>query len=85
LSINIRLEKSSDIQSIHQVTVAAFLDAPHTDHTEQYIVKALRNSGALTISLVAEDSNQIIGHVAVSPRYDLRWIAGLVWFGANIR
>jgi putative acetyltransferase len=67
LSINIRLEKSSDIQSIHQVTVAAFLDAPHTDHTEQYIVKALRNSGALTISLVAEDSNQIIGHVAVSP------------------
>jgi putative acetyltransferase len=67
LSINIRLEKPSDITSIHDVTVAAFLHAPHTDHTEQFIVKALRNSGKLTISLVAEDSGNIIGLVALSP------------------
>jgi putative acetyltransferase len=67
LSINIRLEKSSDIQSVHKITVAAFLDAPHTDHTEQFIVKALRDSDALTISLVAEDSAHIFGHVALSP------------------
>ena len=67
MSINIRLEESSDIQSIHKTTVAAFLDAPHTGHTEQFIVKALRDSGALTISLVAEDSAQIVGHVALSP------------------
>ncbi|MEH6588581.1 MAG: N-acetyltransferase, partial [Halioglobus sp.] len=67
MSINIRLEESSDIQSIHKVTVAAFLHAPHTGHTEQFIVKALRDSGALTISLVAEDSAQIVGHVALSP------------------
>ena len=67
MSINIRLEKSGDIQSIHNVTVAGFFDAPHTDHTEQFIVKALRDSGALTISLVAEDSAQIVGHVALSP------------------
>ena len=65
--INIRLEKPSDIQSIHEITIAAFLDAPHTDHTEQFIVKALRDSGELTISLVAEDSAQIVGHVALSP------------------
>ena len=38
---------------------------PH--HTEQFIVTALRNSGALTASLVAEDPVQIIGHVALSP------------------
>jgi len=67
LSIEIRLEKPSDIQSIHEVTVAAFLDAPHTDHTEQFIVKSLRDLGALTISLVAEGSDQIVGHVALSP------------------
>ena len=67
MSINIRLEEPSDIQSIHKVTVAAFFDAPHTDHTEQLIVKALRDSGALTISLVAENSAQIVGHVALSP------------------
>ena len=67
MSINIRLERSSDIQNIHEITVAAFLNAPHTDHTEQFIVKALRYSGALTISLVAEDSTKIIGHVALSP------------------
>jgi len=67
MNTNIRLEKSSDIQSIHKVTVAAFLDAPHTDHNEQFIVKALRDSGALSISLVAEDSAHIVGHVALSP------------------
>lgn len=66
MCINIRPEKSSDIQSIHNVTVAAFREAPHTDHTEQYIVDALRDSGALSISLVAEDSSNIVGHIALS-------------------
>lgn len=45
----------------------AFFDAPHTDHTEQFIVKALRKSGALSISLVAEEGGNVIGHVALSP------------------
>lgn len=67
LSISIRKEQAGDVQSIHEVTIAAFLDAPHTDHTEQFIVKALRESGALSISLVAEDLGEIVGHVALSP------------------
>lgn len=67
LSITVRIEKPSDISNIHEVTVVAFLHAPHTDHTEQFIVKALRDSGELTISLVAEESGHIIGHVALSP------------------
>lgn len=66
MNINIRKEQSSDVQSIHDVTVAAFLEAPHTDHTEQFIVNALRESGALSISLVAEDEGSIVGHVALS-------------------
>ncbi len=67
MSITIRQENHSDIQSIHDVTIAAFLNAPHTDHTEHLIVQALRDSGALTISLVAESQTKIVGHVALSP------------------
>jgi len=67
MNISIRNEKVSDIQSIHQLTAAAFLDAPHTDHTEQFVVDALRKSGMLSISLIAEDAGDIVGHVAVSP------------------
>jgi len=67
MPIKIRPETPADIQAIHQVTEAAFLNAEHTDHTEQFIVKALRDAGVLTVSLVAEEDGQIIGHVAVSP------------------
>ena len=67
MNITIRNEKVSDIQSIHKLTVAAFLEAPHTDHTEQFIVDALRKSGSLSISLIAEEAGNIVGHVAVSP------------------
>ncbi len=67
LSIIIRKEQSCDVQSIDAVIVAAFLEAPHTEHTEHFIVKSLRESGALSISLVAEDGGNIVGHVALSP------------------
>lgn len=62
----IRQEVSTDVAAIHAVTVAAFLNAPHTAHTEQFIVDALRKAGALTISLVAEQDGEVVGHVAVS-------------------
>ena len=67
MNITIRNEEVSDIQSIHKLTVAAFLEAPHTDHTEQFIVDALRKSGSLSISLIAEEAGNVVGHVAVSP------------------
>lgn len=60
-------ESAGDAEQIHQVTVKAFLNAPHTDHTEQFIVDALRCAGALVISLVAKANGEIIGHVAISP------------------
>ncbi len=63
----IRPETPDDHQTIHDLTVAAFLKAPHTDHAEQFVVKALRDAGALTLSLVAEESGTLLGHVAVSP------------------
>ena len=67
MTSQIRNESPGDAEEIHQVTKHAFLDAPHTDHTEQYIVDALRQAGVLTISQVAEDHGKIIGHVAISP------------------
>jgi len=62
----IRQESPSDAAAIHAVTAAAFLNAPHTAHTEQFIVEALRKAGALTLSLVAEQGGEVVGHVALS-------------------
>lgn len=67
MTLHIRSETPADHAAIHALTEAAFLHAPHTSHTEQSIVDALRAAGALTISLVAEDKGEIVGHVAVSP------------------
>lgn len=67
MNIKIRNEVYSDIKAITDVTIAAFLNAEHTSHTEQFVVLALRDSFALTISIIAELNNKIIGHVAVSP------------------
>ena len=63
----IRKEAPGDAAGISAVTAAAFLDAAHTDHTEQFIVSALREADRLTVSLVAVDGDTIIGHLAISP------------------
>ena len=65
--IKVRKEASADALAIEAVTIAAFREATHTSHTEQFIVGALRHSGQLAVSLVAEKNGSIIGHVAVSP------------------
>lgn len=67
MNIRIREEQPQDIAAIEALTVSAFLNAIHTDHTEQFIVNALRNSGKLSVSLVADENGTIVGHVAVSP------------------
>jgi putative acetyltransferase len=79
LSINIRTETADDVPAIEAVTIAAFLNAPHTSHTEQFIVGALRRAGFLTISLVAAAEGTVIGHVAVSPVAISDGASG--WFG----
>lgn len=79
MDIQISNESSDDAAKIHQVTAQAFLNAPHTDHTEQFIVDALRRVGALTISCVAKADGEIIGHVAISPVTLSNGATG--WFG----
>jgi putative acetyltransferase len=67
MSIHFRNEEPADAGAIEAVTTAAFLDAEHTSHTEQFIVNALRRAGQLSVSLVADHAGEIVGHVAVSP------------------
>jgi len=63
----IRNETALDIEAITEVTIAAFRTLPISNHTEQFIIKALRAADALTISLVAETEGRIVGHIAFSP------------------
>lgn len=63
----IRHETLTDIRAIEALTAAAFMDAEHSSHTEQFIVNALRRAGALSLSLVAEQDGQLIGHASLSP------------------
>src|SRR5258708_15645710 len=50
MKIEIRNETAADVAAIEAVTISAFLHAPHTSHTEQFIVDALRKAGQLTVS-----------------------------------
>lgn len=63
----IRKEDESDIEVIFKITKAAFEDHPYSNHTEQFIVNALRTANALSVSLVAEVDGKVIGHIAFSP------------------
>jgi len=63
----IRNETESDIQVIAEVTKTAFKTCPYGQHTEQYIINALRSAGALAVSLVAQNGPNVVGHVAFSP------------------
>jgi putative acetyltransferase len=63
----IREETSSDYAVINEVTAKAFESMEISGHTEQFIVEALRAAKALTVSLVAEMDDRVVGHIAFSP------------------
>jgi len=65
--IVIRSETNSDVSAITEVTVAAFKTLEISNHTEQFIIEALRAARALTVSLIAEIDGRVIGHIAFSP------------------
>ena len=66
-NIVIRNEEKDDYAIISEVTIAAFETMDISNHTEQFIVEALRSAKALTISLVAEIDGRVVGHIAFSP------------------
>lgn len=67
IPITIRPEAPGDEQAIFDLTEAAFRDMPFSDGDEQQLVNRLREDGDLALSLVAEDGEQIVGHIAMSP------------------
>lgn len=77
MNVVIRAETPGDVAAITAVTERAFATHPHSDHTEQLVIAALRARGALSLSLVAEHAGMVAGHVAFSP---LRQ-GGDGWFG----
>ena len=66
-ALTIRPETDADHAQIAVVTNAAFAEVEHSDGTEVQIVDRLRQDGDLALSLVAEDGERIVGHVALSP------------------
>lgn len=74
----IRPETTADHIAIRCITKAAFENAPHSQQTEVAIIDALRAADALTLSLVAEQDGQIVGHIAFSKvlidGQDLSWL-----------
>ena len=75
----LRNERAADIEAITEVTIAAFKNHPISRHTEQFIINALRAAGALTVSLVAEIDERVVGHIAFSPVTISDGTAG--WYG----
>ncbi len=65
--IIIRNEIDADVDAITEVTAAAFKTLEISNHTEQFIIEALRADSALTVSLIAEVDGHVVGHVAFSP------------------
>ena len=65
--VKLRSETDVDTSAITDVTVAAFKTLEISNHTEQFIITALRAAKALSVSLVAEVERRVIGHIAFSP------------------
>ncbi len=66
-TISIRPEITADHGAIHELTKRAFAPMPYAGGDEQDLINTLRAGGALTLSLVALDGNDVIGHIAFSP------------------
>ncbi|NTW93368.1 MAG: N-acetyltransferase [Chlorobiaceae bacterium] len=65
--IAIRDEQPGDAAAITDLTIEAFKTLEVSNHTEQFVIEALRAAGALTLSLVAELDGRVVGHIAFSP------------------
>lgn len=77
--VEVRPERPEDADTIGTVIRAAFGAACRSGGTEAAIVDALRQAGALAVSLVAVQDDEVVGHVAFSPVT----VAGTAigWFG----
>lgn len=65
--VEIHRERPEDIMAIDVLIGEAFRNVSHSAQNEGAIMHALRNAGALTVSLVATVEHRIIGYIAISP------------------
>lgn len=63
----IREEAASDIEQITAITAAAFAPKPYSNGSEPAVIAAVRASGDLTLSLVAEEDGVILGQITFTP------------------
>ena len=66
-NITIRPEQVSDHDEIYEITKRAFEPMPFAAGDEQDLINALRAAGALALSLVAVQGDDVVGHIAFSP------------------
>ncbi|AOD14744.1 N-acetyltransferase [Xanthomonas fragariae] len=66
MDVLIREATEGDAAAIDILTMVAFMRAEHSRHDEQYVIAALRDEGALALSLVADHDGYVVGHLAVS-------------------
>lgn len=64
--MEIREERAADIQAIHQLVEEAFRTQPYSNKREHFLLDDLREDGALTVALVAEEGGEIVGQIAFS-------------------
>lgn len=78
IPITIRPEEPGDEKAIHAVVTLAFEGHPYSDGDEQDVIDRLRDDGDLLLSLVAMDSDAIIGQITYSPAIlmngELGWV-----------
>lgn len=63
----VRAESPDEENAINALTQRAFAPMPFSDQREAEIVRALRRDSSLTLSLVAVEEGEVVGHVAFSP------------------
>lgn len=67
MAVKIRAEQTEDEPAIFNLTTIAFETKAFSDGTEAQVIDDLRKEGDLTLSLVAIDGEQVVGHAAFSP------------------
>jgi putative acetyltransferase len=66
LSLEIHPETTRDVDDVRDINIDAFRDHPISRQTEHLIVEALRDSGALEVSLAPVSGGRTVGPIAFS-------------------
>lgn len=67
MNMTIREERPADIPAIRDLVTRAFTGYPYSDGDESDVIDRLRVDGDLLLSLVAEESQRILGQITYSP------------------